>query len=47
AAGALLVVEAGGTVSAIDGGAFDPFRPSILATNGRLQDAMLSLLRPR
>ena len=47
AAGALLVVEAGGTVSAIDGGAFDPFRPSILATNGRLQDALLSLLRPR
>ncbi len=45
AAGALLVAEAGGRVSAVDGTDFDPFRPSILATNGRLHADLLAVLR--
>lgn len=45
AAGMLLVTEAGGTVSRIDGGA-DPLRPptSIVATNGRIHQALLAAL---
>lgn len=46
AAGALLVREAGGTVSAIDGGAFAVHGGSILATNGALHDALRGLLLP-
>jgi len=44
-AGALIVAEAGGRVSDYAGGAFDPFRGEIVATNGRLHDAMLATLR--
>jgi myo-inositol-1(or 4)-monophosphatase len=45
AAGGLLVEEAGGRVTAVDGGPLDLDRPSILATNGRIHDAMLSVLK--
>ncbi|MCK5799692.1 MAG: inositol monophosphatase [Deltaproteobacteria bacterium] len=44
-AGALLVAEAGGRVTALDG---EPFRsevPSIVATNGALHDDLLAILR--
>ena len=40
AAGALLVREAGGTVTAIDGGPFDPLGHEVVATNGHLHEAI-------
>jgi len=43
-AGALLVREAGGVVSAIDGGAFRVDGRVILATNGRIHDQMVGVL---
>lgn len=44
-AGMLLVCEAGGRVSRVDGGdSFPPVRSSILATNGLIHDAMLEVL---
>lgn len=45
AAGALVVQEAGGRVSALDGGAFDAYSGEVLASNGRLHDPMLELIR--
>jgi myo-inositol-1(or 4)-monophosphatase len=45
AAGALIVREAGGTVTALDGGPFSHERGSALASNGRLHDEMLSVMR--
>jgi myo-inositol-1(or 4)-monophosphatase len=45
AAGVVLVREAGGTVTNIDGSTFDPYTPDILATNGPLQPAMLESFR--
>lgn len=44
-AGAVLVAEAGGTVTTADGRPFDPFRPDILATNGLIHAELLGLLR--
>jgi len=44
AAGVLLIEEAGGRVSAVDGGKLDRAEPSPLATNGHLHDAMLAVL---
>ena len=43
AAGSLLVREAGGTVSALDGSAFDLQGDSILASNGTVQAGVVSL----
>jgi myo-inositol-1(or 4)-monophosphatase len=43
-AGAVLIAEAGGTVTTADGRPFDPFRQDILATNGRIQGELLSIL---
>lgn len=40
AAGTLLIREAGGMVSAIDGGPLDVFAGTILASNGRLHGEM-------
>jgi myo-inositol-1(or 4)-monophosphatase len=45
AAGALLVREAGGTVSAIDGAALDIANGSTLASNGRIHAEMITALR--
>jgi myo-inositol-1(or 4)-monophosphatase len=45
AAGALLVIEAGGTVSGLDGTAFDVFGGHIAASNGLVQAAMLDVVR--
>jgi len=47
AAGALIVTEAGGTVSTMAGTPFDSREGSIVATNGRLHDAMLATIRDR
>ncbi len=44
AAGALLVEEAGGRVTDLGGGPLDLARPAVVASNGRIHDAMLSLL---
>ncbi len=46
AAGMLLVEEAGGRVSRPDGGADALGSGDVLATNGRLHEAMVNLLRP-
>jgi myo-inositol-1(or 4)-monophosphatase len=40
AAGGLIVEEAGGSVTALDGGPFDPWRGEVLASNGLIHDAM-------
>jgi myo-inositol-1(or 4)-monophosphatase len=45
AAGGLMVEEAGGRLTAIDGGALDLERPTVVASNGRIHDAMLAVLR--
>jgi myo-inositol-1(or 4)-monophosphatase len=45
AAGALLVAEAGGTVTGLDNQPFDPFGLQILATNGPLHEPMLEVIR--
>jgi myo-inositol-1(or 4)-monophosphatase len=44
AAGALLVAEAGGTVTDFGGGPLDIFRAEIVASNGDIHDAMLQVL---
>lgn len=46
AAGAVLVEEAGGRVTRLDGGPWNPDVPEILATNGWLHDAVARLLAP-
>jgi myo-inositol-1(or 4)-monophosphatase len=40
AAGALIVEEAGGAVTALDGGPFDPRSGEVLASNGLIHEAM-------
>jgi myo-inositol-1(or 4)-monophosphatase len=45
AAGVVLVREAGGTVTRVDGSAFDAFQPDGLATNGPLHAVLLEELR--
>jgi myo-inositol-1(or 4)-monophosphatase len=47
AAGALIVKEAGGCISLTNGKPYDPYRHSILASNGHLHQAMLELLAPQ
>jgi myo-inositol-1(or 4)-monophosphatase len=44
-AGALLVSEAGGMVTDLAGGAFDSRRGQIIASNGRIHDAMVQTIR--
>jgi myo-inositol-1(or 4)-monophosphatase len=43
-AGAVLVTEAGGAITTADGKPFDPFRPDLLATNGRFHAELLGVL---
>jgi myo-inositol-1(or 4)-monophosphatase len=43
-AGALIVEEAGGRVSSLDGAPFDPHAGEVLATNGPLHQAMLDTI---
>ncbi len=45
AGGMVLVTEAGGTVSNVDGTPFDPFTPDMLASNGPLHPALLAVFR--
>jgi myo-inositol-1(or 4)-monophosphatase len=44
AAGALIVAEAGGAVTALDGGTFDPDAGSVVASNGRLHQEIIDIL---
>ena len=44
-AGAILVVEAGGRLTTIDGLPYDPFRADILASNGRFHEELLGVLK--
>ncbi len=46
-AGALMVKCAGGRVSNFSGGEFDPFRPEVVASNGRLHRQMIKVLKER
>ena len=46
-AGALIIEEAGGRVSALDGSAFDSRRGEIVASNGRIHDALVEIIRSR
>ena len=45
AAGALIVAEAGGSVTKMDGAPFTSRATEVLATNGRIHDAMLEVIR--
>jgi len=45
AGGMVLIREAGGTVTDVDGGPFDPYTPDGLASNGPLHPALLDALR--
>ena len=45
AAGALIVAEAGGCVTTLDGAPFTPFDGGVLASNGRLHDLLLAVVR--
>jgi myo-inositol-1(or 4)-monophosphatase len=45
AAGSLLVEEAGGRLTDLGGGPLDLDRPALVASNGRIHDAMLAVLR--
>lgn len=45
AAGYLIVQEAGGTVTDLNGEKYNPYQPGIIATNGKIQDQLLALLK--
>jgi myo-inositol-1(or 4)-monophosphatase len=45
AGGALIVAEAGGTITAVDGTPFASRGGNVLATNGRLHEEMLQVIR--
>lgn len=45
AAGALIVEEAGGRVTNLGGGPLDPERPEVVASNGRIHEEMLRILK--
>ena len=45
AAGALVVAEAGGRITGMDGAAFDARAGHLVASNGRVHDAMLEVIR--
>ena len=45
AAGGLMVEEAGGRLTAITGGPLDLEAPTVIASNGRIHDAILAVLR--
>jgi myo-inositol-1(or 4)-monophosphatase len=44
AAGQVIVEEAGGRVTDFSGRAFSPNVPEVLATNGKIHDAMIAVL---
>ena len=46
AAGFLLVEEAGGSVSDFRGNNYSPFLPEVVATNGKIHNELINLLKP-
>jgi myo-inositol-1(or 4)-monophosphatase len=44
AAGALIVEEAGGTVSDFTGKRYSPYQPHIIATNGKIHTGLLKII---
>jgi len=44
-AGALVVQEAGGRVTGLDGGAWDPHGGRVVASNGHIHDAMVAVIQ--
>jgi myo-inositol-1(or 4)-monophosphatase len=44
AAGALIVTEAGGRITGMDGSAFDPVAAHLIASNGLVHDALLDVI---
>ena len=47
AGGAVLIREAGGTITNVDGTPYDPFTPDAVASNGPLQAALLASFKDR
>jgi myo-inositol-1(or 4)-monophosphatase len=45
AGGMVLVTEAGGTITNVDGSPYDPFTPDALASSGPLHPVLLAALR--
>jgi myo-inositol-1(or 4)-monophosphatase len=45
AAGLLILQEAGGVASRLDGGIYDIHQPDLLASNGRIHEQMVEVLR--
>jgi len=45
AAGLLIVHEAGGISTRLDGGPYDLYQPDLLASNGRIHAQMMEVLR--
>ena len=45
AAGWLIVEEAGGKVTDLDGNPFSPYQHKVLATNGHIHDEMLAVIK--
>ena len=45
AAGFLIVEEAGGKVTDLKGEAYNPYQPGIIATNGKIHDQLLALIK--
>ena len=45
AAGSLIVAEAGGRVTAFDGGAFSNYKPEVVASNGLIHERMIDVLK--
>ena len=45
AAGALIVEEAGGRITGMDGTRFDPAAAHLVASNGRIHEAMLQVIK--
>ena len=45
AGGTVIVREAGGIITSMDGSPYDPYAPSALASNGTLHPALLEAMR--
>jgi len=41
----VLLIEAGGEISNVDGSPYDPYTPDVLASNGPLHPVLLNCLR--